>query len=202
VMSSASLASGSGDAGDVVMAGHTLGLTGFTTLPTNKYMPLIEALMQGPVGITVAASGWSSYSSGVFNDCDPTVNHAVLLMGYGKDDSAKYYLIRNSWGDTWGENGFIRLMRTDDEDSVCSTDHSPKDGVACDGGPSQVTVCGTCGILYDSVVPTFEHRGSHAGEAPVRSAPAASGGSWAPVFRQSLAKTRYVISPAARGKSS
>ena len=53
-------------------------------------MALIEALMQGPVGITVAASGWSSYSSGVFNDCDPTVNHAVLLMGYGKDESTKY----------------------------------------------------------------------------------------------------------------
>jgi len=189
----------SGDGADIE-GQHALGLTGFTTLPTNKYMPLLEALMKGPVGITVAASGWSSYSSGIFTDCDPTVNHAVLLMGYGKDDGTKYYHIRNSWGDAWGENGFIRLLRTDDEESVCSTDHSPKDGVGCDGGPSQVTVCGTCGILYDSVVPTFTHRGPRHGEPPVNAAPVTSG--WAPIFRQRRAKARYEISPSARGRSS
>jgi cathepsin L len=200
VRRSTSLASGNGNDGDVIMAMGTeiLGLVGFTTLPTNKYMPLLEALMKGPVGVSVAASGWSSYSSGVFNDCDPTVNHAVILMGYGKDNDKKYYHIRNSWGDTWGENGFIRLLRTDDEEAACSTDHSPKDGVGCDGGPSQVTVCGSCGILYDSVVPAFKNRDLRHAEAPDHLAPVRTEA----IFRQRRTTTRYEISPSARGRNS
>jgi cathepsin L len=161
-MSAASLATGHGD--DVVKGGQAIGLSGFTTLPANKERPLVDAVLKGPVGVTVAASGWGSYASGIFTNCDPTVNHAVLLMGYGKDaNNQKYWLVRNSWGHSWGEKGFIRLFRADDEESVCGTDQSPMDGVSCDGGPTQVKVCGTCGILYDNVVPHFDRKGHTAG---------------------------------------
>jgi cathepsin L len=140
-----------------MLGGQSLGLKGFRTLETNKYEPLVRALVeQGPVAVTVAASDWSMYSKGIFNECkDPTLNHAVLLMGIGKVGERKTWLVRNSWGEAWGENGYIRLLRTDSEQKNCAVDKSPQDGVACFGGPKQVTVCGTCGILYDSVVPTF-----------------------------------------------
>jgi cathepsin L len=140
-----------------MLGGQSLGLKSFRTLETNKYEPLVRALVeQGPVAVTVAASDWSMYSKGIFDQCkDPTLNHAVLLMGMGQVRGRKTWLVRNSWGESWGEGGYIKLLRTDNEEKNCAVDKSPQDGVACLKGPKQVTVCGTCGILYDSVVPTF-----------------------------------------------
>lgn len=137
----------------------SIGLAGYTTLPTNQYKPLLKAALTGPVAISVDASAWSSYLGGIFDECGgnklATINHAVVLFGYGKSSKGMYWLIRNSWGGYWGENGYIKLLRTDDEESTCYTDSDPKMGVSCDGAPSSVKVCGHCGILYDSVVPNF-----------------------------------------------
>jgi len=55
--------------------------------------------------VTVDASKWSSYRSGVFNTCGTSINHAVLLVGVVGGS----WKIKNSWGTSWGENGFIRL---------------------------------------------------------------------------------------------
>jgi cathepsin L len=136
-----------------------LGLTAWERLPENEYEPLVRAVAErGPAAVSVAAGGWSSYEAGIFDGCskDATIDHAVTLVGYGIDRSAKekYWLIKNSWGRGWGEQGNIRLLR--EQGNVhCGTDYQPKVGTACDGGPSQVHVCGMCGILYDSVVPHF-----------------------------------------------
>ena len=53
-----------------------------------------------------------------------------------------------------GENGYIRLARSDDDDNNCAYDTTPQDGLACAGQTDPVKVCGTSGILYDSVYPT------------------------------------------------
>eukprot|EP00613_Pedinella_sp_CCMP2098_P061268 CAMPEP_0171983910 /NCGR_PEP_ID=MMETSP0993-20121228/273553_1 /TAXON_ID=483369 /ORGANISM="non described non described, Strain CCMP2098" /LENGTH=421 /DNA_ID=CAMNT_0012636709 /DNA_START=181 /DNA_END=1449 /DNA_ORIENTATION=- len=136
------------------------GITGYTITAQNSYSDLLEAVgTVGPVAITVDASAWSSYAGGVFDGCDqasPDLDHGVLLVGYGTDETTgqDYWLVRNSWGPTWGEAGYIRLARSDDEGGKCGTDTTPSDGVGCEGGPSEVTVCGTCGILYDASYPT------------------------------------------------
>lgn len=138
---------------------------GFVRLPVNKLHPLLEAVAtKGPVVVSVDASGWSMYSSGVYDGCDADaiVNHAVLLVGYGTDDVSgkKYWLIRNSWGKDWGEGGFIRLQRHDSDSGSaghCGIDRDPQQGVGCRGGPKEIPVCGMCGVLSDSSFPKDVH---------------------------------------------
>lgn len=135
--------------------------TGFRRLPENRYNPLLYAVGQdGPIVVSVDAGRWFSYRRGVFNSCprDCTVNHAVLLVGYGHDEGFKktFWLIRNSWGEPWGEDGFMRLERHESdtgEAGYCGTDREPLQGVGCEGGPKEIPVCGMCGILSDSSYP-------------------------------------------------
>jgi len=131
-------------------------VSGWTALPSNKAEPLMQALVQqGPVVVAVDGNNWFNYDSGIFDDCgkDAILGHAVLATGYGEDQGKKYWLIQNSWGRDWGEEGHIRMLRHDDEDAWCGVDNKPKEGVGCDGGPAEITVCGTCGLLYDPLIP-------------------------------------------------
>mmetsp|Transcript_20867 Transcript_20867/g.65231 ORF Transcript_20867/g.65231 Transcript_20867/m.65231 type:complete len:407 (-) Transcript_20867:86-1306(-) len=151
-----------------LFAGAQVAIDGYVTLPANKVAPLKEALVRtgGPIAVSVDGSNWFAYSGGVFSDRDLTgkggdftVNHAVTLVGY-KDpeaDQLGYWVIKNSWGEYWGESGKIRLEMKVDEEEHCGWDFSPKDGVACDGDPDKAWVCGTCGVLYDSAYPTGVH---------------------------------------------
>ncbi len=63
----------------------------------------------GPIAVAVAASGsFSAYKSGVFNDCSGgSINHAVVLVGW--DDDEGYWIMRNSWGPEWGDNGYMKI---------------------------------------------------------------------------------------------
>lgn len=141
--------------------GNAFGMTGSETLPENQLAPLLQAVYEkGPVVVSVAATdAWSMYGSGIMKACDKgaVINHAVVLVGYGQEKGQGYWQIQNSWGKYWGEQGFVRLHRHNnrDEGAYCGWDEKPADGTACKGGPSKVWVCGSCGILYDSVVPTF-----------------------------------------------
>jgi cathepsin L len=141
--------------------GSKFGMTGWRKLPENKVEPLMLALYeQGPVAVSVAAGDeWSMYLSGIMDACpkEAVINHAVVLTGYGEEGENKYWQIQNSWGTYWGEGGFVRMLRhdMDEEGDYCGWDQSPEQGTACQGGPKQVWVCGSCGILYDSVVPKF-----------------------------------------------
>lgn len=56
-----------------------------------------------------------------FSECEgPFLDHAVLLVGYKiTDTEIPYFLVRNSWGPDWGENGYIKLEITDDERGTC-----------------------------------------------------------------------------------
>jgi len=130
-------------------------LSSYVKLPSNQYEPVMDALQRGPLVINIDASAWRSYQSGVFTGCNQTnsdIDHVVLLVGYGTDPKeGDYWLIRNSWTPAWGEGGYIRLARS--STVQCTPDTAPQDGTGCNGGPSVVTVCGACGILYDVSYP-------------------------------------------------
>jgi len=133
---------------------------GCVKLVENNYTDLLTAVATiGPIAVSVDASTWNSYSKGIYDACDKEkdmdIDHAVQLVGYGTESGTDYWIVRNSWGPNWGENGFIRLLRhSDGGDSWCKKDTTPSDGNGCDGGPSTITVCGDCGIWFDSSFPT------------------------------------------------
>lgn len=132
-------------------------VNGFTLLPNNNYKATMNAIANiGPLAINVDASTWHAYKGGVFDGCDqasPDVNHVVVLVGYGEEKGQKYWLVRNSWNAGWGEAGYIRLARFDNDEERCGQDVTPQDGVACSGQDEPVKVCGTCGSIYDVSYP-------------------------------------------------
>jgi cathepsin F len=70
----------------------------------------------GPLAIAINATPFQDYDSGIIDenadDCDPTaLDHGVTLVGYGTEAKAPYWIIKNSWGADWGENGFVRVAR-------------------------------------------------------------------------------------------
>lgn len=74
---------------------------------------IINLLQDSPLVISVAAENWEYYGGGILS-CLPTaaVNHAVLLVGYTEN----YWIVKNSWGRTWGEDGLIRILRDQERD--------------------------------------------------------------------------------------
>lgn len=51
------------------------------------------------------------YAGGVVTDesCGREVNHAALVVGYGSDNGLEYFLVKDSWGPTWGDHGYIKI---------------------------------------------------------------------------------------------
>ena len=66
---------------------------------------LASGIQSQPISVTVDASNWSSYRSGVFSNCGKSINHAVLLVGVISNN----WKIKNSWGTGWGAGGYITL---------------------------------------------------------------------------------------------
>lgn len=90
----------------------------FVQIPPNDEHKLQQAIAHiGPIAAFVDASNPSffSYSSGIYHDdnCNrPQLNHGVLIVGYGTDEHERdYYIVKNSWGTDWGEDGYFRLAR-------------------------------------------------------------------------------------------
>jgi cathepsin L len=88
----------------------------FTDVTSGDENALQQAVSKNPVSIAIDASqdSFQFYSTGVYSDasCSSTqLDHGVLAIGWGVDSSTPYWLVKNSWGTTWGQEGYIWMKR-------------------------------------------------------------------------------------------
>jgi C1A family cysteine protease len=86
----------------------------YVDVPVSDDAQMMAALMVQPVAIAIEADqrDFQLYKSGVFTgNCGTTLDHGVLAVGYGTENGNDYYLVKNSWGTSWGDAGYIKLGR-------------------------------------------------------------------------------------------
>ncbi|KAK6152749.1 hypothetical protein DH2020_012388 [Rehmannia glutinosa] len=108
-------------------------IDGYEDVPQDE-KALQKALAHQPVSVAIEASGRALqlYSSGVFTgECGTELDHGVVAVGYGTENGVDYWIVRNSWGTDWGEDGYFRIERN------------------VVGNPS-----GKCGIVMEASYPT------------------------------------------------
>jgi len=95
---------------------NEVSISSWTLLQTSSVEELQAALKTlGPIAIAINADQMQFYSTGI-DVCvtSAPVNHAVLLVGYGNENGEDYWIIKNSWGVDWGDNGYYYISTTND----------------------------------------------------------------------------------------
>eukprot|EP00520_Triparma_pacifica_P012564 CAMPEP_0118646358 /NCGR_PEP_ID=MMETSP0785-20121206/8010_1 /TAXON_ID=91992 /ORGANISM="Bolidomonas pacifica, Strain CCMP 1866" /LENGTH=383 /DNA_ID=CAMNT_0006538339 /DNA_START=168 /DNA_END=1319 /DNA_ORIENTATION=+ len=118
---------GQGDAelckGETSDVKYAYSISNWTDASSSSSDDISAALVEiGPLSVALDATKLQFYKGGVFNPskCSTTPNHAVLMVGYGTDDTdGDYFIIKNSWADKWGEDGYFRIAKQDG-DGTCA----------------------------------------------------------------------------------
>ncbi|XP_050302730.1 procathepsin L-like [Anthonomus grandis grandis] len=91
-----------------------LNISGYTSVADNNETDLLDAVGNvGPVAVAINHYLIKNYAGGIFQDqdCSKSVTHGVLAIGYGSENETDYWLIKNSWGTTWGISGYMKMIR-------------------------------------------------------------------------------------------
>ncbi|CAD6259303.1 unnamed protein product [Miscanthus lutarioriparius] len=86
----------------------------YEDVPANSEKSLQKAVANQPVSVAIEAGGsaFQLYSSGIFTGkCGTELDHGVTAVGYGTENGKDYWIVKNSWGSSWGESGYIRMER-------------------------------------------------------------------------------------------
>jgi C1A family cysteine protease len=93
-------------------------ISSFSDVTPQSVKSLYDAIAMGPVSVAIEADQevFQYYSGGVINDdsCGTQLDHGVLAVGYNSAASVPYYIVKNSWGAKWGDNGYVYIASTED----------------------------------------------------------------------------------------
>ncbi|KAF9686774.1 hypothetical protein SADUNF_Sadunf02G0024700 [Salix dunnii] len=86
----------------------------YVDVPPNNEKQLLQAVAAQPVSVGICGSerAFQMYSKGIFTGpCSTSLDHAVLIVGYGSENGVDYWIVRNSWGTSWGMSGYMHMQR-------------------------------------------------------------------------------------------
>jgi len=105
-------------------------ITGYTDVTSGSESALIAAVAQGPVSVAIEADQacFQFYTGGILSDpsCGTNLDHGVLAVGY--DSTQKYWIVKNSWGTSWGMSGYINIAMGMDECGINTEPSYPSGG--------------------------------------------------------------------------
>ncbi|XP_074582651.1 oryzain alpha chain-like [Curcuma longa] len=92
---------------------HVVSIDSYEDVPSNDEKSLQKAVANQPVSVGIeAGDNFKLYDSGIYTgDCGTDLDHAVTIVGYGTENGKDYWIVKNSWGEDWGESGYIRMER-------------------------------------------------------------------------------------------
>jgi len=101
------------------------------TFASGSETQMMNAVQQyGPLAIALDATKFNFYSSGIMNGSGCSAgspDHGVAVVGWGIEDGTKYWIVKNSWGEDWGEDGYVRIERGS---NACGVEDYPMGVVA------------------------------------------------------------------------
>merc|ERR1712083_816083 len=103
--------------------------TGYKAITANSSSALMSSIETGPTSVAIEADKicFQYYTSGILNNtsCGTQLDHGVLAVGYGTENGQAYYLVKNSWNTTWGDQGYIKIANNGDGDGICGIQMAP-----------------------------------------------------------------------------
>jgi len=104
------------------------GITGYKDVPQDDTNALMEAVAQQPVSVAIEADqmAFQMYQKGIITkECGAKLDHGVLIVGYGTENGTDYWKVKNSWGASWGEGGYVRIERGVPKAGECGIKSEP-----------------------------------------------------------------------------
>jgi len=92
-------------------------ISNYTMVSSNETQMAAYLVKHGPLSIAANAEEWQFYIGGVFYlPCMSSLDHGILIVGYGVetdifDETMPFWIVKNSWGEDWGESGYLRIER-------------------------------------------------------------------------------------------